>query len=71
MNRHCLERNKTGAMNETINVGTLSEPEWVFVFERVAALGRKGKKQGSYDYFVPEGICSLDLRYIARLVIYL
>ena len=42
--QHCLKRRKSSALDaesEDLEIGTLSEPEWIFVFERVGAIGRK------------------------------
>ena len=42
----CLKRKKSSALDvesEDLPIGILSEPEWVFVFERVGAIGRKVK----------------------------
>ena len=42
----CLKRRKSSALyveSEDLEIGILSEPEWIFVFERVGAIGRKVK----------------------------
>ena len=69
MYKYCLERrNSKNLIVQSAEVGTLSEPEWIFVFERVGALGseKKGEENqsGRIVYSLDE---VLDLRYIICL----
>jgi hypothetical protein len=67
----CLERYKNLTRKEKISTGTLVESEWIFVFERIAALARKkSKTEGEEVPFTPDAVagCVLDLRYIFHLV---
>ncbi len=71
MHKYCLERYKKLTLNEKSSTGTLIESEWIFVFERIAALARK--ESDSEDAIEvksvnPDTGCVLDLRYISRLV---
>ncbi len=75
----CLKRRKSSALDvesEDLEIGILSEPEWIFVFERVGAIGRKVKSEQLRAKIADESICNvspeaefvLDLRYIARSI---